>query len=250
MPDTDSSEPTTPQNAAEFATTHWTLVLAAGSPDSSRYREALETLCRSYWYPLYAYLRRRGYERHTAEDYTQAFFMRLLEKESLRQIDPTLGKFRSFLLAALKHFIADELGRARAQKRGGNWKALPLDFTDAETQYTLEPFDHLSPEAVFEKSWALSVLERTMSRLKAENIDANKAHLFEYLKAYLTGIGDSVSYQQAAAELDMTEGAVKVAVHRMRKRYGQLLWDEIAQTVTSKEEVEQEIRDLLAVLAR
>lgn len=187
---------------------------------------------------------------YQAEDHTQAFFTRLLEKESFRQVDPTLGKFRSFLLAALKHFLAGERGRALAQKRGGDWKALPLDFSDAETQYALEPADHLSPEKLFEKSWALAILERTVSRLKAENIGANRGHLFEYLKVYLTGIGETVSYRQVASELDMTEGAVKVAVHRLRKRYGQLLRDEIARTVSSKEEVEQEIRDLLTALAR
>ncbi len=232
-----------------FATTHWSLILVAGSPESSRYGEALETLCQAYWFPLYVYLRRRGYNAHLAEEYTQAFFANLLEKRGLRRVDPKLGKFRSFLLAALKHFLADEMGRAHAQKRGGGQRPLSLDLGSAENQYGLEPTDHLSPEKLFEKSWALSVLDRTMSRLKVESIAADKGSLFDHLKDYLTGADGAGSYRQSAVELAMTEGAVKTAVHRLRKRYAQLLRDEIAQTVNTQAEVEQEIQDLFVALA-
>ena len=243
--DTSSTSPDT----SRFATTHWSMVLAAGSPESPRYREALETLCRAYWFPLYVYLRRRGYDVHQAEEHTQAFFANLLEKRGLRLVDPKLGRFRSFLLAALKHFLADEHGRANAQKRGGGRKVLSLDFRRAESQYMLEPADRLSPEKHFEKSWALNVLDRTMSRLKAESITADKARLFDRLKLCLTGAEDADSYGKVAIDLDMTAGAVRTAVHRLRKRYGQVLRDEIAQTVNTKEDVEQEIQDLFVALA-
>ena len=223
--------------------------MAAGSPSSSHYQEALGTLCRTYWFPLYAYLRRNGYDTHQAEDHTQAFFTYLLEKRGLRVVDPERGKFRSFLLATLKHFVADERDRARAQKRGGGQKILPLDFENAETRYSFEPAHQLSPEKLFEKSWALTVLARTMARLKAESVSTNKQKLFDRLKVYLTAKRDSIPYRDVAAELDMTEGAVKVAVHRLRTRYRELLRDEIAQTVAAEGEIDEEIRDLFTALA-
>ncbi|MFQ6035605.1 MAG: RNA polymerase sigma factor [Sedimentisphaerales bacterium] len=233
-----------------FAATHWSVVLAAGQPTSARYQEALQTLCRTYWFPLYAYLRRQGYDTHQAEEHTQAFFARLLEKDGLRLADPKQGKFRSFLLMALKRFLANVSDRARAQKRGGGRKILSLDAEDAEGKYALEPVDQLSPERLFERSWALTVLERTMARLQAESASTNKQKLFEHLKVYLTAEKSSIPYRDAAAKLDMTEGAVKVAVHRLRQRYRELLRDEIAQTVTSQEQIDEEIRDLFAALAR
>lgn len=239
----------TPPGTSRFATTHWSVVLAAGSPSSSHYQEALGTLCRTYWFPLYAYLRRNGYDTHQAEDHTQAFFTYLLEKRGLRVVDPERGKFRSFLLATLKHFVADERDRARAQKRGGGRKILPLDFENAETRYSFEPAHQLSPEKLFEKSWALTVLARTMARLKAESVSTNKQKLFDRLKIYLTAKRDSIPYRDVAAELDMTEGAVKVAVHRLRTRYRELLRDEIAQTVAAEGEIDEEIRDLFTALA-
>jgi len=235
--------------AGRFATTHWSVVLAAGQPTSARYQEALETLCRTYWFPLYAYLRRQGYDSHQAQDYTQAFFARLLEKDGLRLADPNRGKFRSFLLAALKHFLANESDRIRAQKRGAGREVLSLDVEDAEGKYALEPVDQLSPERLFERSWALAVLERTMARLQAESASTNKQKLFEHLKVYLTAEKSSVPYRDVAAKLDMTEGAVKVAVHRLRQRYRQLLRDEIAQTVTTEDQIDEEIRELFAALA-
>ncbi|MFZ2147185.1 MAG: sigma-70 family RNA polymerase sigma factor [Sedimentisphaerales bacterium] len=234
--------------AGRFATTHWSVVLAAGRPKSASYKQALETLCRTYWFPLYAYIRRQGYDSHQAEDYTQAFFAGLLAKGGLRLADPKRGKFRSFLLASLKHFLSNELARARAKKRGGGQKALSLDFQNAESQYALEPCDELSPEKLFERSWALTVLYRTMARLQAEAISTNKQKLFDHLKVYLTAEKSSIPYRDVAAELDMAEGAVRVAVHRLRKRYRELLRDEIAQTVTSDDQIDEEIRDLFAAL--
>lgn len=236
--------------AGRFATTHWSVVLAAGRPKSASYQQALETLCQTYWFPLYAYLRRQGYDSHQAEDYTQAFFADLLAKGGLRLADPKRGKFRSFLLTSLKHFLSNERARARAKKRGGGRKVLSLDFENAESQYALEPRDELSPEKLFERSWALTVLARTMARLQAEAVSTNKLKLFDHLKNYLTAEKGSVPYHDAAAELDMTEGAVRVAIHRLRRRYRELLRDEIAQTVTSDDQIDEEIRDLFTALGR
>ena len=236
--------------AGRFATTHWSVVRAVGQPGSARYQQALETLCRTYWFPLYAYLRRHGYDAHQAEDCTQAFFTRLLEKHGLRLADPKRGKFRSFLLVALKHFLANEFDRARAQKRGGGQKVISLDFQSAESKYVLEPADQLSPEKLLNRAWALTVLDRTMARLQAESTGTKKPELFDHLKVYLTAKKGSIPYRDAAGELAMTEGAVKVAVYRLRRRYRELLRDEIAQTVTSEDQIDEEIRDLFAALAR
>jgi len=222
--------------------------MAAGRPKSASYQQALETLCKTYWFPLYAYLRRQGYYSYQAEDYTQAFFAALLAKHGLRLADPKRGKFRSFLLTSLKHFLSNERARARAKKRGGGRKVLSLDFDNAESQYALEPCDELSPEKLFERSWALTVLARTMARLQAEAVSTNKLKLFDHLKVYLTAEKSSVPYRDVAAELDMTEGAVRVAIHRLRRRYRELLRDEIAQTVTSDDQIDEEIRDLFAAL--
>jgi len=234
---------------AGFATTHWSVVRAAGHPASANYRQALETLCKTYWFPLYAYMRRHGCDRHDAEDYTQEFFARLLDKHALRVADPKQGRFRSFLLAALKHFLANERDRIRAKKRGGGRKTLSLDFDNAEGKYALEPIDRLSPDKVFERSWAMTVLQQVMAQLQAEMASTGKGKPFEHMKGYLTGDIACISYSEMAAKLDMTEGAVKVAVHRLRKRYRQLLREEIAQTVSSEEQIQQEIRDLLTALA-
>ena len=238
-----------PRGRSRFATTHWSVVLAAGSPESSRYQQALETLCQTYWFPLYAYLRRHGYDTHQAEEYTQAFFARILEKQNLRLADPERGRFRSFLLATLKNFLADERDRARAKKRGGGRKILSIDVQEAESQYALEPADRLSPEKLFDKSWALTLLDRTMARLKAELASKNKQELFEHLKAHLTAEKGSVPYRSVAAELGMTEGSVRVAVHRLRRRYRKLLRDEIVHTVASKDQIDEEINNLFSALA-
>jgi len=234
--------------AGRFATTHWSVVLQAGQPGAPGYQQALETLCRGYWFPLYAYLRRHGYDNHQAEDYTQAFFCRVLEKQVLRLADSKRGRFRSFLLATLKNFLADERDRARAQKRGGGRKLLSIDFNEAENQYALEPADRLSPEKLFDKSWALTVLERTMACLKTELAGKNKKELFDHLKIYLTAEKGSIPYRDTAAELNMTEAAVRTAVHRLRRHYRKSLRDEIAQTVTSEDQIDEEIDDLFAAL--
>jgi RNA polymerase sigma-70 factor (ECF subfamily) len=234
--------------AGRFATTHWSVVLQAGQPGAPGYQQALETLCRGYWFPLYAYLRRHGYNSHQAEDYTQAFFCKVLEKQVLRLADSKRGRFRSFLLATLKNFLADERDRARAQKRGGGRKLLSIDFNQAENQYALEPADRLSPEKLFDKSWALTVLERTMACLKTELAGKNKKELFDHLKIYLTAEKGSIPYRDTAAELNMTEAAVRTAVHRLRRHYRKSLRDEIAQTVTTEDQIDEEIDDLFAAL--
>lgn len=249
MPDTDSLQPATPHSDARFATTHWTVVLAAGSPDSSRHREALGTLCQTYWFPLYAYLRRHGENRDDAAEHTQAFFAKLLEKRSLRAVRPQPGKFRSFLLTALKRFVADERQRQQAQKRGGGQYGLALTIDDAEGRYALQPVDRLSPERLFERSWAMTVLDRVMDRLETEMAAAGKGALFELAGAHLCGVDDAVPYREVAAKLVMTEGAIKVAVHRMRQRYREILRHEIAQTVSHPNEVDEEIRALFAILS-
>ena len=235
--------------AGRFATTHWSVVLQAGQPKAPGYQQALETLCRSYWFPLYAYLRRHGYSNQQAEDYTQAFFCRILEKKVLSMADSKRGKFRSFLLSTLKHFLADEYDRARAQKRGGGRKILSIDFKDAENQYALEPAHRLSAEKLFDKSWALTVLDRTMAGLKAELASKNKQELFDHLKIYLTAEKGSIPYRDKAAQMNMTEGNVRTAVHRLRRRYRKLLRDEIAQTVAAEHQIDEEINDLFNALA-
>lgn len=235
--------------AGRFATTHWSVVLQAGQPKAPGYQQALETLCRSYWFPLYAYLRRHGYNNQQAEDYTQAFFCRILEKKALSKADSKRGKFRSFLLSTLKHFLSDEYDRARAQKRGGGRKILSIDFKDAEDQYALEPAHELSAEKLFDKSWALTVLDRTMAGLKAELASQNKQEIFDHLKIYLTAGKGSIPYRDKAAQMNMTEGNVRTAVHRLRRRYRKLLRDEIAQTVAAEHQIDEEIDDLFNALA-
>ena len=232
-----------------FATTHWSVVLAAGKSSAPRQKQALETLCQSYWFPLYAYLRRRGCESHEAEDLTQAFFARILEKKDLRTADPKCGRFRSFLLVRLKGFLSDEHDRARAKRRGGGRKVLSLNGENAEGQYSLEPVTKLSPEMLFEKAWALTVLERTMGRLEADMANKNRKNLFDRLKVYLTTDKDAIPYQDVAAELSMTEGSVRVAVHRLRRQYRRLLRDEIAQTVGDEDQIDEEMGSLFAALA-
>jgi RNA polymerase sigma factor (sigma-70 family) len=238
-----------PSDAGHFATTRWSVVLAAGSPSSSHHEQALGTLCEAYWFPLYAYLRRRGYDTHRAEDAIQAFFAMLLEKNGLHRAKQDRGRFRSFLLASLKNLLADQWDRAQAQKRGGQIKTLSLDVATAETRYTYEPADRLSPEKLFEKSWALTVLRQAMDQLKTESATEGRMQLFDHLKSYLTGDKNSVSYKSMAGTLDITEGAVKAAVHRLRRRYRELVRREISQTVATEEQLEEEIRDLFSALA-
>jgi RNA polymerase sigma factor (sigma-70 family) len=239
----------TPSGTSRFATTHWSVVLAAGSPESTRYKEALETLCRTYWFPLYAFLRRHGCDAHQAEDYIQAFFTRMLEKHFLNAVDVKSGKFRSFLLVSLKNFVANEIDRVQAQKRGGHHRVLSIDFGNAERQYISEPSHEMSPEKLFEKSWAITVLEHAMNQLQAEFASSNKLSLFDHLRVYLTAQADGIPYRDMAVQLEMTEGAVKMAVHRLRARYRDLLRENVAQTVATPGQIDEEIHELLAVLS-
>jgi RNA polymerase sigma-70 factor (ECF subfamily) len=241
----------TGSHEVRFASTHWSVVVAARRRSSPESREALATLCRAYWYPLYAFVRRQGYSAADAQDLTQGFFARLLQKQFLAAVEREKGKFRSFLLAAMKHFLANERDRARAQKRGGGAivSLETLDFETAESRYRREPAHNVTAERIFERRWALTLLDRVLDRLVAEYAVAGKALLFEQLKDCLTAPDSARSYAELAATLAMTEGAVKVAVHRLRRRYRELLRDEIAQTVADPREVDDEIRQLFAALA-
>ena len=232
-----------------FVTTRWTVVLAAGGTDTTQARQALEHLCRTYWYPLYAYVRRRGHSAHDAQDLTQAFFARLLAQESLANADPDRGRFRSFLLTAMNHFLTSEWKRGLAQKRGGGCQVLSLELAAAEKRYDLEPAIHSSPDKLFEKQWALTLLEEVINRLELEFQTDGKANWFTALKPALLGVRESQPYAALATQLSMNESAVKVAVHRLRKRYRELIRDEISSTLDSSEEIEAEMRHLLRVLA-
>ena len=233
--------------AGRFAATRWTLVHAAARGDLTLHgSDALAELCRIYWYPLYAYVRRSGHDRHQSEDLIQEFFARLLAGNSLGGVDRAKGKFRSFLLVALKHFLANEWDRAQAQKRGGGQIFIALDGLSADTRYRLEPADDRTPDKVFERQWALTVLEQALARLKNEYADAGKSGLFEELKGFLTGDGQGEAYSAIAGRNGVTQGSLKVAVHRLRRRYRALLREEVAQTVSDPKEVEGEIRALFA----
>jgi RNA polymerase sigma-70 factor (ECF subfamily) len=237
-----------PAAGRHFATTRWSVVAAAGQGPSPQAREALATLCQAYWYPLYAYARRHLGSAHDAQDMTQAFFAELLEKHYLQAADPRRGRFRSFLLTAFKHFLSKECERAGALKRGGGRAPLPLDLQDGERRYGMEPVDPATPETLYERRWALAILEQTLARLRQEMAGAGKERLFDCLKGALAGEGLQGSYAQVAAELGTSEQAVKVAVYRLRRRYQELLRAEIAQTVASPEEVDEELRDLFAAV--
>jgi RNA polymerase sigma-70 factor (ECF subfamily) len=237
-----------PQPVRRFATTRWSVVAAAGQGSSPEAQEALATLCRTYWYPLYTYARRQLPSAEDAQDQTQEFFARVLEKDYLQAADPQRGKFRSFLLTAFKRFLAKERDRAHAQKRGGGRPVLSLDFQAGETRYQFEPADPATPESVYERRWALTLLEQTLARLRQELAGAGKQQLFEALKGTLTGEDAAGPYAAIAAELGLSEQAVKVAVHRLRRRYAELLRAEIAQTVADPEDVEGELRDLFAAV--
>ena len=204
-------------------------------------------LCRIYWYPLYAYVRRRNYETHEAEDLTQEFFARLLAKNYLADVDRRKGKFRAFLLAAMKHFLADEWDRSRAQKRGGGKVIVPLDGAYADSRYSREPAHDLTPEKLYERQWAIAVLQQVLARLRTEFVAEKKSLLFDGLEPFLMG-DSAMTHAQAAAELGMTENAVKKAVHRLRRRFRQRLREEIAHTVTGPEEIDEEIHYLMGCL--
>jgi RNA polymerase sigma-70 factor (ECF subfamily) len=229
-----------------FATTRWSMVAAAKDPAAPNAREALADLCRAYWFPVYAYVRRRGHDHHAAQDLTQAFFARLLEKNDIAAADRTRGRFRSYLLAACQHFLANEHDRAAAKKRGGG--RVRLDFEGADGRYSREPAHDDTPERLFDRQWALGLLDRAVAELRAEYESSGRAKLFDALKGCLAG-GAGASHAELAAQLGMTEGAVKVAVHRLKQRYRDRLRSAIADTVATPEEVDDEIRNLFAALA-
>jgi RNA polymerase sigma factor (sigma-70 family) len=235
---------------ARFETTHWSVVLAAGGIPTEQSRVALATLCERYWYPLYVYLRRQGYSADQAEDLTQGFFARLLEKDWLRGVSPERGRFRSFMLTAVKHYASNERDRARALKRGGKTPPMSFEIEGAEGMYQLEPRDDLTPEHIFDRRWALLLLDRVLVRVRTDFERRGKDAVFETLKPYLAGEKTGESYAEAGAALGMSEGAVKVAVHRLRRRFRDVLRDEIAQTVSTPDEVEDEIRYLFDAVAR
>jgi RNA polymerase sigma factor (sigma-70 family) len=232
-----------------FLTTHWSVVLSARKKDSPQSAAALETLCRTYWYPLYAYVRRQGHSPHDAQDLTQEFFARLLQKDYLKAAAREKGRFRTFLIMALKRFLANEWDRLRAQKRGGGQPLLSLDTETAEDRYRIEPTEGATADRVFERRWALTLLDHTMARLRQEFTAGGKEKEFAELKACLTAGRGEISYTAIAAALGQSEGAARVAVHRLRKRFREVFREEIAQTVSSPEDIEAEVRYLMGVLA-
>jgi RNA polymerase sigma factor (sigma-70 family) len=225
------------------------MVLTAADPAAPGSAEALEALCAAYWYPLYAYVRRLGHSPEEAEDLTQSFFARVLEKQYLTQVGPEKGKFRSFLLTCLKRFVLSEWAAARAGKRGGGRKPLSIDLRDAESRYLHEPASGLTPERIYERRWALTVLERSLAALAAEFSERGKGELFEALKLYLAAANSAPSYVQTAARLGMTEQGVKVAIHRLRERYRAKVEEEISQTVEDPARIDEEIEELFKALA-
>ncbi|MGZ4962586.1 MAG: RNA polymerase sigma factor [Limisphaerales bacterium] len=241
---TTSSPPRQPV----FVTTRWSVVLAAGRSDTTHSRDALARLCQTYWYPLYAYVRRRGHNADEAQDLTQEFFARLLEKHSIASADPGRGRFRSFILTALNNFLAQEWEKARAQKRGGGAELFSLDLARAEDRYDLEPAILETPDKDFDKKWALALLETVMLQLEHEYKTEGKSDVFNALKQTLAGSRESQPYADLAKQLNTTEAAIKVTVHRLRKRYRELLQNEIANTVSSPEEIKEEMRHLFAAL--
>jgi RNA polymerase sigma-70 factor (ECF subfamily) len=230
-----------------FITTHWSLVAAAGELGKPKALEAMAILCELYWYPLYAFVRRNGYDADQARDITQGFFVRLIEKNNLATADPQHGRFRTWLLAAMKHYLSNERDRALAQKTGAG-RLVSIDATDAENRYRLEPWHDITPEKIFNRRWARTLLEHVLTILGQECNRDGKGPLFDSLKEFIAGGSDDRSYQQIAESLQMTPGAIKVAVHRLRARYRELLREQISQTVDGESEIDNEINDLFASL--
>lgn len=236
--------------SARFATTQWSQVLAARDGSDTVARQALGDLCESYWLPLYAYVRRSGHDPDDSRDLTQAFFVNLLEKDVLGQVDPAAGRFRSFLLAALKHFVANEHRRDRALKRGGHVQTLSLDADEAERRFRYEPTTRITPEEVFEHRWAMTVLELAMTRLEGEWRDRDQQRQFELLRPHLAGQHPRTPFGVIAEQLEISEVAARGAMYRLRQRYGRLIREEVAETVADQDQVDEEVRRLLEVLGR
>jgi RNA polymerase sigma factor (sigma-70 family) len=237
-------------SAQVFATTHWSVVQAAKAGDLSVVNAALEQLCRLYWYPLYAFLRHQGRSPHDAQDLTQEFFARLLQGKFLQNVGPEKGKFRSFLLAALKHFLCDEWDKARAEKRGGGQTFISLDGHDPDELYLREPDPGATAEQIFEKRWALALLAQAFSRLREEFADAGKLREFDHLKVFLSTLTNDGAYDAVALTLEVAVDSVAVKVHRLRQRYGELIRAEIAKTVASPADIEEELRHLFNAVGR
>lgn len=232
-----------------FVTTRWTVVVSAGRKSSPQSDRALGELCQIYWYPLYAYVRGRGRTKEDAEDLVQAFFARFLEKNYLEGLAAERGRFRAFLLAALKHFLANEWDKTRRQKRGGGAQHLSLDWQEADKRFHLEPMHNASPDVIYDREWALALLERVIERLKGECAAEGKADIFERTKGYLMLNAETIPYPEAAGHLKIDQGALRVAVHRLRKRYRELLRSEIAETLADPTQVAEELRSLQEALA-
>lgn len=242
-------EPGSPEGPRAFPTTHWSVVLASAGRGSPEAEAALAALCSSYWYPLYAYARRQGEDAERAADLVQGFFARLVERDFLSQANPDKGRFRTFLLACLRHCLSNERDRERAAKRGGGRTPVPLDFERAEARYRTEPAYELTAEKLYHRRWALDLLQQVLDRLRAEYAGRDGERLFDGLKPFITAGEDPASCREVAFALGMTEGAVKVAVHRLRRRYGEALRAEIARTLDDPARIDEEIRDLFAALA-
>ena len=241
-------KPAAARQAEVFNTTHWSVVLQAGQEHSPQTAAALESLCRSYWYPLYAYVRRQGHPPDDAQDLTQEFFARLLDRKSLRMADRNRGRFRSFLLTSLKHFLINEWNKANREKRGGGRQIISLDVEKTETRFQAEPADQSSPDKAFERRWAMVLLDRVLDQLQDEFAVAERLPVFEALKSFLTGDENESSYAEIGQRLGMTAGNLKVTIHRLRRRYRELLREEIARTVDDPDAIDAEMRELFAAL--
>ena len=248
-PPTPPADGAVPEHPPQFRTTHWSVVLMAGRGNSGAAQEALTRLCGFYWYPLYAFVRRRGHNSHDAQDLTQDFFAHLLEKKILEAADQQKGRFRSFLLASVKNFLANEWDRNHTVKRGGKHSIISWDDQSGENRYLREPFHEVTPERLFEQSWALTVIQNALEQLRKEYADAGKSQLFEAIQAYLSEDEGAETYASMATRLKLTEAAVKMSVLRLRRHFRELLRAEIAQTVGDPGELDEEVRHLFTALA-
>jgi RNA polymerase sigma-70 factor (ECF subfamily) len=245
-----SDDGSTLRGTAQFATTHWSVVLAAGRSSSPAAQEALESICRTYWPPLYAYVRRQGHDVEESKDLTQAFFARFIDRHYFGHASPQEGRFRTFLLTSLKHFLVNDWERARAQRRGGGQVPISLDAVMEYEGAWAGPVDQVTPETAYERQWASTLLQSVLSRLEQEQASAGSSELFEALESRLWGAEEAESYEQLAQRLGQKEGALRTAAHRLRHRYGDLLREEIAHTVADANEIDDELRHLITVLGR
>jgi RNA polymerase sigma factor (sigma-70 family) len=250
MAETDDLTPPQSGAGAQFVATSWTDVLAAQRGGSAEASAALERLCQTYWYPLYAYVRRKGYDPHKAQDLTQEFFYRLIRENYLGAVDRRRGKFRSFLLAALNHFLSNQLDYERALKRGGRHTFISLDDTDAENRFKLEPASDLSPEKIFERNWFLTLFDAALARLREEQATAGRDELFDQLKQFVIDDAEAGDYNTAAGRVGMTPNAVAVTVHRWRERYKKLVREEVIRTVADNSEIDEELHRFFTVLEK